>query len=108
MPAVPRPASATAAEASSSSNNNNSSKLTMAKGNESLASIKSKEAAFYGVDSEDFTDRGTSRERRGRRNRGREGGREGGLVGAGRVWHGGARAPIEVMTGGARVKRRHS
>jgi hypothetical protein len=43
MPAVPRPASATAAEASSS--NNNSSKLTMAKGNESLASIKSKEAA---------------------------------------------------------------
>jgi len=35
----------------------------MAKGNECLASIKSKEAAFYGVDSEDFTDRGTNRER---------------------------------------------
>jgi len=39
----------------------------MAKGNESLASIKGKEAAFYGVDTEDFTDRGTSRGRGGRR-----------------------------------------
>ncbi len=51
-------------ESEVSNNKNSSSKLTMAKGNECLASIKSKEAAFYGVDSEDFTDRGTNRERR--------------------------------------------
>ncbi|KAM3567770.1 hypothetical protein VYU27_010090, partial [Nannochloropsis oceanica] len=54
MPAIPSSSSAMVSEVSSS---NSSSKLTMAKGNECLASIKSKEAAFYGVDSEDFTDR---------------------------------------------------
>jgi hypothetical protein len=48
----------------------------MAKGNESLASIKSKEAAFYGVDSEDFTDRGTCRKWKGEE-KGVEGGWEG-------------------------------
>ncbi|EWM26940.1 hypothetical protein Naga_101321g1 [Nannochloropsis gaditana] len=61
MPAVPSPPSVMAAGArDTSSDNQQSSKLTTAPARETLASMKNKEAAFYGMDSEEFTDRVTS------------------------------------------------
>lgn len=78
MPAVPSPPSVMAAGArDTSSDNQQSSKLTTAPARETLASMKNKEAAFYGMDSEEFTDRGKPGVKR-MREPGSTGGREAG------------------------------